>query len=359
MLKVIEKSSYFNFSTTFGAQLFKHMPSLAAVIDRDYRIVLSNNKFDDKFGESDGQLCYCVYKKYNSICKHCAAQKTFVDGKVRVMEEKGVDSRGMPTFYVVHFVPLFDDDTGQITHVVKMSYDVTEQLEKERLAAVGETVAIIAHAIKNILVGLQGGMYKLKSGHKKDSSDLVNKGWEIMDRNFSRVARLTKGLLMMSRKSTLARSKVSPNTIANNVYNLYKDAAEEAGITLETNFSDKCCSVELDVQGIHECLENLLSNAIDACKTSGTTDKTITIDTQLSDSELVFEIYDSAEKIPQELEAKLFEMFFSTKGANGSGLGLAVTRKIVMEHGGRLELDQTCKQGKVFRIAVPCLNMEN
>lgn len=359
MLNVLEKTNRFNFSHSFGVQLFKYMPSLVAIIDRDYHIVLSNDKFEDKFGGSEGKLCYSVYKKYDSVCKHCGARKTFKDGKVRVMEEKGVDSHGVTTFYVVHFVPLFDDDTGQITHVVKMSYDVTEQLEKERLAAVGETVAVIAHAIKNILVGMQGGMYKLKSGYKKESPELMEKGWKILERNFSRVADLTRGLLMISRKSMPQFDETSPNDIARNVFNLYTDAMQQEGIDFDVKYSEDICSVELDTQGIQECLENLVSNALDALKTSENGEKSARMETYLNESELVYEVYDSAEKIPDEVLRRLYEMFFSTKGANGSGLGLAVTRKIVKEHGGRLELDQTMNRGKVFRIALPCKKLNH
>ncbi len=129
-------------------------------------------KFEMDYGRWRGRPCYEMYKDRKEPCLNCAAAMTFEDGKVRIREEKGRVGEGSPTDYLVHMVPI-RGPLGKIRFIVEMSTDITEvkkleaeKREAERLAAVGETVAGIAHGIKNVLMGLEGGMYAVNSGHR-------------------------------------------------------------------------------------------------------------------------------------------------------------------------------------------------
>ncbi len=227
-----------------------------------------------------------------------------------------------------------------------------EKLDRERLAAVGQTVAVIAHAIKNILVGIQGGMYKLKSGRKRDSEELIEKGLSMLDRNFGRVAELVRGLLDLSRNQLPKLDPIRPRDIAAEVHQLFKDAAQKKGIDFRFEFSNGENEAYLDHEGIHSCLDNLISNAFDAVTEAKVEHPEVSLGVRETEKEIIFETRDNGPGIPPELRSRLFEMFFTTKGANGSGLGLAVTKKIVQEHGGRIAVECTPENGTLFRISL-------
>ena len=228
-----------------------------------------------------------------------------------------------------------------------------EKLERERLAAVGQTVAVIAHAIKNILVGIQGGMYKLNSGRRKDSQELIEKGLVMLDRNFNRVAELVRGLLDLSRSRVPNLEKTSPHTIAAEVHQLFQDAAAEQGIEFVLDSQVGDFETYLDAEGMHACLDNLVSNAFHAVGEDKKPEPKITLTTRLDEDVLVFECTDNGAGMSEEVRKKLFDMFFTTKGVNGSGLGLSVTQKIIQEHGGTIDVESEPGRGTTFRILLP------
>ncbi len=225
-----------------------------------------------------------------------------------------------------------------------------EKLERERLATVGQTVAVIAHAIKNILVGIQGGMYKLKSGRRKASDVLIERGLEMLDRNFDRVAEMVRGLLDLSRNKEPHLDLMSPNAMLEELEQLFKAEANRRNIefVIEPLKEDK--NVYLDAEGLHTCLSNLISNGLDACSAAKKEHCTFTLRAALQGDMLLFETEDTGIGMSEEVQQKLFDMFFTTKGVNGSGLGLAVTQKIVQEHGGEIEVNSSPGKGTRFTI---------
>ena len=114
-----------NFRQVLGEQIFENAPIHVAVIDRDFKVVVSNGPFCHKFGQADGRPCYEVYKRRDTPCETCKAKETFADGKVRLSQEIGFDANGQPTSFAVQVAPLYDEN-GYITHLVEMSYDTTQ-----------------------------------------------------------------------------------------------------------------------------------------------------------------------------------------------------------------------------------------
>ena len=88
-----------------GQQLFEHVPTNIAVIDRDFEVVVANKNFTNVFGAVSNKHCYEVFKKKSSVCETCMAAQTFEDGKVRVSNEYGVDRSGQPACH---------DDCGHV-----------------------------------------------------------------------------------------------------------------------------------------------------------------------------------------------------------------------------------------------------
>jgi len=228
-----------------------------------------------------------------------------------------------------------------------------EKIEAERLAAVGQTVAGLAHGIKNILTGLEGGMYVFRGGMKKGDTNRIERGWEMLERNIERITVLARSLLSFSKGEPPEVSLVDPVGLAEDVVNLYLDAALKSDVELRLDAPDGVAQAPLDRNGMHSCLANLISNAIDACQMSDNDSCRVTVRCRDDGENLYFEVADEGCGMDYDVKKKAFTNFFTTKGAGGTGLGLLLTRKIVQEHGGRISWESTPGEGTVFRLIFP------
>jgi PAS domain S-box-containing protein len=225
-----------------------------------------------------------------------------------------------------------------------------DKLEAERLAAVGQTVAGLAHGIKNILTGLEGGMYVTATGLKKDDHERIERGFGMLQRNMGRISSLARDLLAFSRGDAPQPARVDPATIVHEVVDLYRENAERQGIELRTDIQPDIAPASLDADGIHTCLANLISNAVDACQVSESEELVIRVRLEERDDTLVLEVSDTGCGMDYEVKQKVFTSFFTTKGTGGSGIGLLTTRKIVQQHGGAIDFESTPGRGATFRL---------
>lgn len=233
-----------------------------------------------------------------------------------------------------------------------------EKLEAERLAAVGQTVAGLAHTIKNVLMGLEGGMYLVDTGLQRADAGRIAEGWQILQRNFEKTTTLVKDFLSFAKGRLPELQPVDPNAVARGVAELYREAAARQGVELQFEAGEGVREAPLDPRGIEACLTNLVSNGIDAAMLREQPGGKVTVRTREQNGDLVFEVADNGCGMDQEVRSKLFTTFFTTKGGRGTGLGLLTTRKIVQEHGGRLETDSVAGQGSTFRIRLPRKRLE-
>lgn len=228
------------------------------------------------------------------------------------------------------------------------------KLEAERLAAVGQTVAGLAHGIKNVLTGLEGGEYILNSGLQKGDIDRVQKGLEMLNRNTKRVSTFVKEFLNYSKGQKIEADLCDPVEIAKEVVNTYYVRINQLGIKLTTDFQRNIGPASLDSEGIHESLSNILGNAIDACRISeGSDELKIILRVFEMDNSIIYEVIDNGCGMDYEIKRKVFTTFFTTKGLGGTGLGLLMTKKIIQQHGGKVDFDSILDQGTTFRITLP------
>ena len=340
-------------------QLWDQVPISIAVIDRSFRIIQANLSFAQNYGEWQNRPCHEVYKGRSEPCESCAARNTFTDGQVRVSEEQGLVKNGRQTYYLVHMVPLLRD--GQVRCVIEMSTDITqtkllerEKLEAQRLAVVGQTVAGLAHGIKNVLMGLDGGMYIARSGIEKGNTQRLLEGWQMLEDNVARISAFTREFLDFARGHTPHVELTDPNRIAAQVVELFRDTARLAGVELTASLGSGVLPAPMDAEAIHTCLVNLVSNAVDACETSDRPGGRVMLSTYERDGVIVYEVTDDGVGMDYEIKKKVFTNFFSTKALRkGTGLGLLTTRKTVQEHGGKVSFESVEGQGSTFRIEFP------
>ncbi len=233
-------------------------------------------------------------------------------------------------------------------------------LQSERMAAMGETVAGMAHAVKNVLGGLTGGTFVLEKGLELGREELVKQGWGMVQRNVARIRELVMDLLTYSKEREPELEACDPNALACEVVDLMRHAASEYGVALVDEPGSFASAWPLDRKWVQRCLTNLVSNAIDACCEPfglGRPGKVTLRRYETSAGELCFEVLDTGCGMDEETRRRIFTSFFSTKGSRGTGLGLMLTRKMVQEHGGRIEVESTAGAGSAFRILLPKLEL--
>jgi FixJ family two-component response regulator len=140
-----------------------------------------------------------------------------------------------------------------------------ELLQAERLAATGETVAGLAHAIKNILSGLKGGRYLVNQGFERNDLKYLKDGWAMVERNIEKISGLTKDLLTFCREREPEREPVNPNDLIRELFNLFQAQCQQQGVLLILDLDEEMGTVNLDPKGLLEVLTNLTANALDAC----------------------------------------------------------------------------------------------
>lgn len=228
-----------------------------------------------------------------------------------------------------------------------------EKLETERLAAVGQTVAGLAHGVKNLNTALKGGMYMLGTGLEKGNLERIQKGMHMLERNTQRLSLFVKAFLNYAKGREIRARLNDPGDIVREVVEMYAQKAEKFDIQLNLDVSNSVSPAVIDYESIHECLTNIVGNAIDACRSSDKGNAYVRVRVFEKKRIIFFEVIDNGCGMENEVKTKIFNTFFTTKGLSGTGLGLLMTRKIIQEHGGSIKLETEPDKGSTFRILLP------
>ena len=226
-----------------------------------------------------------------------------------------------------------------------------ENLKAERLAGIGQAITGMAHYVKNILVGIDGGGILVDMGIKQKNNPLTNKGWKLVKSSINKVRDVVMDMLTYSKERKPQLQPCDINDVVDEVIELMSKKAEDVGIKLHARLEENIGQLLLDPQVIHRSLLNLINNAFDAMEKDGK----ITIATEyiVEEDQLKLSVSDTGSGIPEDVLTTLFTPFYSSKGLKGTGLGLAVTYKIIKEHGGRIDVNSEVDKGTTFNIFLP------
>ena len=240
---------------------------------------------------------------------------------------------------------------AQAALVIENARLYEENLRQARLSALGQGIAGSAHCIKNILNGIDGGAYILELGIRRENMEGATKGWDIMKRNTHIMKDLVLDMLSYSRPQELECEPTDVNKICSDVVELMSEIARQKNVDILLELQPDIQPAILDPKSIYRCVLNLVSNAVDACdKPKGAVKITTCI---LTKDDLGILISDNGCGISEENLKNIFRIFFSTKGSKGTGLGLAVTQKIISEHGGDITAESEVGIGTKFAITLP------
>lgn len=229
----------------------------------------------------------------------------------------------------------------------------------ERMAAMGQTIAMLSHHIKNILQGIRGGSYLIDMGLNDHQEDLVRKGWNIVEKNQGRIYHLVMDMLTFSKERQPVLESADVNETVRDVCELMQARADEFNVAFRCDPSEELPPTTFDREGIHRAVLNIVVNALDACEGREAAAVTVRTGYDPQEDALHVEIEDNGPGIPPDQVPNIFNLFASTKGTRGTGLGLAVSQKIIREHNGRIEVQSEPEQGSRFTLIWPRFEEES
>ena len=257
---------------------------------------------------------------------------------------------------------------GHVSGTLIYAEDVTEKRaaearlhRAESLASLATLTAGVAHEIKNplgaISIHLQLIQRRLgteREGHGGDAWSAVREAVGVIEEEVERLNQIVVDYLFAVRPMNIDLTSEEVNEVLAELLRLLRPELEEAGIELRERLSKSLPRVLLDQRAMREALLNLIKNAIAAMveDTASGRPRVLTVASSTDGESVTVRIGDTGPGIPQEIQGKIFEPYFTTRDF-GSGLGLTLVYKIVKEHLGEIELDSKPGSGSTFSISIP------
>ena len=216
----------------------------------------------------------------------------------------------------------------------------------DRLAAVGQLAAGLAHEIRHPLASIEGAVNVLANPQSPD--DLQNEFRGIIKKECRRLGGLLTELLDFARPREPKFRQLDLAESVEDVARLARSSLSSSNIQIETDLAPDLPLVECDDEQIKQVLLNLVMNAAQAMHAGGR----VVISAERDDRGFVLSVADEGPGIPEEVRARIFDPFFTTREA-GTGLGLAVVQQIVSQHGGRIDVESNGPRGARFVIRIP------
>ncbi len=220
------------------------------------------------------------------------------------------------------------------------------------LAAAGAAVASLSHSIKNILQAMRGGADAVELAIDRGDLEMARRGWPILARNLDRIHALSLNLLAIAHDRAIDAEPALLPPLLQEVAELLRPSASRRGVRIEVACDPDLPETSIDLGGIHQAIMNLATNAIEAAAPRR---GVVVLEARRAANAggVVLAVSDDGDGVPEAVRPRLFEAFVSTKGQRGSGLGLAVSRRIVERHGGRIWLDESRPGRTRFAFELP------
>jgi len=334
--------------------LFEEVPCYISIQDKDLRIVDANRMHRETFGTSYGGKCYEVYKHRDKECMPCTVRETFKDGLVRTHEEVVTSQDNEQINVLVSTAPIRNAD-GEIERVVEMSTDITRIRElQDKLTSVGLLISSVSHGIKGLLSSLDGGIYLINTGMAKNDRARIDKGWDIALRNIRRIRSMVMDILYYAKDREPNYEMIEAASLLNDIHEIMYDRAKKLDVDLKCDIDENAGLFEADRQAMRSLLINLVENSVDACRINTRTEAhKVTLAVRGDNEHVFFEVSDNGVGMDRETREKAFSLFFSSKGAGGTGLGLFISNKIAHAHHGTIELESEEGKGAHFKVVIP------
>jgi PAS domain S-box-containing protein len=307
---------------------------------------------DELIGKSAFQLI--AEKDHEKAMK--GLKKTLEQGRLSNVEYTFVtkDGREFPAELSASVVR---DGSGKPVGFVAICEDITERKKMEqqfivskRMAAIGELAGMIGHDLRNPLTSIRAAAYYLKTAHKQKLDERGRDMLEIIDDDVEYSNKIINDLLDYSREIKLELTETSPRSIIERALSL-ADIPKNVQVI---DSSETEAIVAVDVEKIERVFINIIRNAVDAMPEGGK----LTIRSWKSDRGMEFTFSDTGIGMSKEMLDRIGAPLFTTK-ARGMGFGLAISKRIVEGHGGRMTVNSSVGKGSTFKITIPAKPKSN
>lgn len=315
---------------------------LARCLKEKLAILTGDARMDDRFKESDSIMQHRIQ---SAMCVPLISYHT-IFGFIHVDTSNSIRAFARDD---LAFLANIGHEVAIHLHNLRM---LRERIVSERMAAIGQTITGLAHNIKNVLLLSQGGMELMARRLEERSYETLPETWALVSRGIDRINVMVKDMLDYSRSRVAEKTKLQPNELLEEIKETFAEEMSKRRVACQLDLDPHCPAIMVDKEGLDRAIVNLIVNAIEACPDGR---GKIILRTRYSDAGLLrIEVEDNAGGIPAEVLPRIFFPFFTTKGSQGSGLGLAMTKKFVEDMGGRIEVKSRDDVGSVFTISLVC-----
>ncbi len=333
---------------SYTEHILRSVPSGVITFDERGTITTINRAAEELLGTGQfvGKTCADLFGR-GEVCE--AVRRTFGSGEATSRLETAFERGGERMWLGFTTSPLMDRQGSSLGVILTFS-DLTEvkrlqeQMElKERLTALGEMSAGIAHELRNPMAVVTGYLALLAKKQDEPGKKVIQ---DIMT-EINGMNRIIGDLLTFARPTPLNRTKVDLKDLLEGcIANLVQARGKDAKVAVDLKM--KASEMNLDEGLARQAFSNLIQNAIEAMPDGGN----LSIDLQENSRETVVRIQDTGTGISQATMKKIFLPFFTTKDT-GVGMGLALAHKIITSHSGRISVESREGKGTMFRVILP------
>lgn len=339
--------------------LFDSMPAALYIVNRQYTLIALNMSSANRAGERPnllvGQKCYQALYNRQEICPGCRVSETLIKGRTTNRSERRNLSDEEISDWDISSFPIYDE-ADEVVQAILLEQDVTEKrrlettlAQSEKLAAVGQLAAGVAHEINNPLTAIIANAQLMQREIPADNE--LYESLDLISRAGARAAHVVRNLLDFARKERYQFVPTDVNDTVKRAISLVQHELLARSITLDYAPQLDLPLVPASQDQIQGVWLNLLLNAIDAIEH---VDGRLRVKTYLTDGFVCVEIADNGKGIPPDRLDRIFEPFFTTKAiGRGTGLGLSVCDRIIKQHGGRIQVVSELNQGTCFTVSLP------
>ena len=355
----------------FIEAIIDSLPLSLYAIDRNYEIVAWNrNRELGELGIPRGSVLgkniFNVLTRQKRELLEGEFARVFKTGEIQRIEHATVLANGERKHWLISKIPMWIDQSGEVSHVITIGEDITDRVEAnravaraEKLAAIGRLAAGVVHEINNPLATISACAEALESrvseGEFKESDALTDlrEYLGLIRSEAFRCKMITNGLLDFSRTRSSEHAPVILADVISSATRLLSHQQRGENVEFQIQTADNLPPISGDAGQLQQAVIALATNAIDAMPGGGV----LKIVSSSNGGSVLVEVSDTGAGIPQENITKIFEPFFTTKEiGKGTGLGLAVCYGILTEHGGSLDVQSTPGVGTTFTISLPAMN---
>lgn len=329
------------------------------IISPNYKVLFMNGSAETRFSksceEAAGKTCYTVLGEASAPCVHCTLRRVVETGRGQQVEFSSVEADGQRREYEQFHYPL-KSSSGTLLAVAEITREVTERrmferqlLHSEKLAALGQLSAAVAHEIRNPLTGIRLGIDSLL---EKERGTDERETLEAIIQDVRRLDHVLTQLLDFTRRKEVHRDHISVGELIERALFFIRKQANDQHVAIKLNLRRDLPEVRANADQLLQVLLNIFLNALQAMPDGGMVRISTDRLTHGARSGVLVTVQDSGKGIPEEHRERLFEMFFSTK-PSGSGVGLAVSNKIIAEHGGAIWVESPPGMGALVNIFLP------